>query len=239
MAKFQSRIHELALAHAEHLFRSRSIGTGRKAGKTRNILPDEHFAEFILLESRAKRGIEEPVRFGEKRDDGIGPAAVRATASVREENYFGLAVAVEVLAGVVLVENHAKPSRAEHHVSADGVDRRGAPVAIYSTIARRAQRNLVAVPKFFGVGLVLRVLNHSAMAGNLASQVVLCAECRHRGQNHNHREENSSHAKSVSWRIEFGVGKEGMVSQQRVMMTKELAARIVDFCAVVRVMRVT
>src|SRR5207244_4627533 len=110
------------------------------------------------------RGIEEHGRFGEKRDDGIVPAAVRATASVCEENYFGLAVAVEVLAGVVLVENHAKPSRAEHHVSAAVVDRRGAPVAIYSTIARRAQRNLVSRLLLDQVALVLRVLNHSAMA---------------------------------------------------------------------------
>lgn len=32
--------------------------------------------------------------------------------------------------------------------------------------------------------------------------------------------------------FEVGVGEDGMVSQQLMMMTKELAARIVDFCAV-------
>ena len=32
--------------------------------------------------------------------------------------------------------------------------------------------------------------------------------------------------------FEVGVEEDGMVSQQLMMMTKELAARIVDFCAV-------
>lgn len=32
--------------------------------------------------------------------------------------------------------------------------------------------------------------------------------------------------------FEVGVGEDGMVSQQLMMMTKELAARIVDSCAV-------
>jgi hypothetical protein len=79
------------------------------------------------------------------------------------------------------------------------------------------------------------------MAGNLACQsfVVLRAERRHKGQNHDHCEENSSHAKSVSWRFEVGIGKDSVVSQKLKIMTKELSARIGDFCAVVRVMRVT
>jgi hypothetical protein len=79
------------------------------------------------------------------------------------------------------------------------------------------------------------------MAGNLAcySFVVLRAERRHKGQDHDHCEENSSHAKSVSWRFEVGVGKDSVVSQKLMMMTKELAARFDDFCAVVRVPRVT
>jgi hypothetical protein len=45
--------------------------------------------------------------------------------------------------------------------------------------------------------------------------------------------------KSVSWRFEVGIGKDSVVSQKLMIMTKELAARIGDFCAVVRVMRVT
>jgi len=68
------------------------------------------------------------------------------------------------------------------------------------------------------------------MAGNLAGQsfVVLRAERRHKGQNHDHCEENTSHAKSVSWRFEVGIGKDGVVSQKLMIMTKELAARIGD-----------
>src|SRR6267154_1100974 len=139
MAKFQSRIHELALAHAEHLFRSRSIGTGRKAGKPWNPFPNEHFAKLISLESRPKVDIEEPMRLGEKGDDVISPATVHATASVGDEDHFRLTVTIEVLARVVLVENHAEPSRTEHHLPAAVVDRRSASVAIDSAIARRAK----------------------------------------------------------------------------------------------------
>jgi hypothetical protein len=73
----------------------------------------------------------------------------------------------QVLARVVLGENHTKPRCAEHHLSAAVVDGRSAPVAVYSAVARGAKRSLVAVPKFFRIGLVLRVLNASAMTGNL------------------------------------------------------------------------
>jgi tetratricopeptide (TPR) repeat protein len=51
------------------------------------------------------------MRLGEKRDHLISPATVHAAASVGDEHHFGLAVAIEVLAREVLVENHAEPSR--------------------------------------------------------------------------------------------------------------------------------
>ncbi len=121
--------------------------------------------------------------FGGKRDDVIVPAAVIAAASIGDEDYFGLAVAVEVLRRVILVENYAKPGCAEHHVPAAIVDRRSAPVAIHSAIARRAKRNLVAVPKSFRVGPVQSFRETSAMAGNLTCQVVLSVERGHGRQN--------------------------------------------------------
>src|SRR6185312_9824645 len=104
-----------------------------------NILPNEHFTGLISLESRPIRDIEEPAGFGGESDDVIVPAAVIATASVGNEDHFGFAVAVEVLSRVVLVENHLKPGRAEHHMSASVVYRRGTPVAIKSAVARRAE----------------------------------------------------------------------------------------------------
>ena len=56
-------------------------------------------------------------------------------------------VAVKVLTGVIFVKDHAKPSRAEHHVAGAVVDRPGALVASAFAVARRAQRNLVSVPQ--------------------------------------------------------------------------------------------
>ena len=78
-------------------------------------------------------------------------------AGVGDEHHFALAVAVEVFAGVILVKNHAEPGGAEYNLSARVVDRPSALVAISAlAVAHRAQRNLVTVPKFFRVWLVLR-----------------------------------------------------------------------------------
>jgi len=81
---------------------------------------------------------------------------VIAAARVGDEDYFRFAVAVEVLASVMLIKNHAKPGGAEYDTSGTVVDRRRAFVAAAFAVVGRADRNLVSVPQFLRVGLILR-----------------------------------------------------------------------------------
>ena len=120
-----------------------------------------------------------------------------APARISNENDLGLAVTVEVLARMTFVENHAKPSRAKHYTTAAVVDCGSAVVAVSVGVARRTERNLVAVPKFLCIGSILRRRDTrgGTMTGDLACQIVLCANHRHKKQNEGRRKEDSSHAK--------------------------------------------
>jgi hypothetical protein len=133
--------------------------------------PDQsHFSLTVFLELDGSRRIdvEELVWFRGKGNDVVGPAAVIAAARVGDEDDFRFAVAVKVLASVILIKNHAKPGCAEHDTSGTVVDRRSAFVAAALAVVGRAERNLVSVPQFLRVGLVLRFRQASGVAGNLA-----------------------------------------------------------------------
>jgi hypothetical protein len=149
---------------------------------------------IVFFKADTARGIdvEELVRFWEKGNDVVGPAAVIATAGVGDEDHLGLAVAIEILASVILVKNHVKPGCAEHDPSCSVVDGSSALVAVALAVPGRAERNLVTVPQFLYVRSVLGFGQVSGMTGNLA-QHVLRAERRRNGGNKNHCEENSVH----------------------------------------------
>jgi len=131
---------------------------------------------FFKADSTWGVDVEELMRFRGEGNDVVGPAAVIAAARIGDEDDLRLAGSVEVLTGVLLVKNHAEPGSAKQHVAGLVVIGRGALVASALAVARRAERNLVSVPKFFRVGLVLRFRNAIGAAGELALQV-LRLEC--------------------------------------------------------------
>src|SRR5258707_156152 len=112
-------VHEFALMDAKHFFGERRTGHRGESIGTRSPLPDDHFplAVFFKFDGTWRINVEELVWFWGKGNDVVGPAAVIAAAGVGDEDYLRLAVAVEVLAGVILIKNHVKPGCAEHDVS--------------------------------------------------------------------------------------------------------------------------
>jgi hypothetical protein len=78
----------------------------------------------------------------------MNPATVRASRLIGHEHDFGLAVAIEIVTGVVLIEDHPKAGGSEDTFARRIVDRRSAIIASAACrIARGAQRDLISIPQ--------------------------------------------------------------------------------------------
>ena len=157
-------------------------------------MPYDHFSEgvFLELDSTRRIDIEKPMRFRVKGNDIVGPAAVVAAAGVSNKNNFRFTVTIEVLAGMGLIKDDAKSSRAEYRVTATVVDRRSTLIAAALAVASRAERDFVSIPQFLSVWMVRVFTRIKGVTGNFA-QHVLGAERGQKMQRKDCQERNSSH----------------------------------------------